>query len=210
MTVNPVYGNVIDDRTVERALIGTLQAWIDEHLGVQEARYGKDQGSIARPRSWPAISEFDLKLHDQLPAVVVTYNGTIPGQTRRDAKGFYRQTFSYDVTVALVGADERDSRQLGSMYLAAVKSAIVQNRRLGGIAETTVLVGPDLPSVGRAIGVTTGAERAVYGTTFHVQVKDTLNDRLGPTAPPGTPYDPDPFPEAPDTVEIIVDADMEA
>lgn len=207
-----VFGNVIDDYTVERALRVTLQAWIDSHLAHQERRWQREPGKLARPQSWPErIGQFDMKLHEHLPAVFVIYKGTVPNATERLRNGQYRQAFAFDVIVVIAGSDERDCRQAASMYLAAAKSAVVQNRRLDGTAETTVLTGPDTYTVGRVLGADQlGTDRAVCGTTFHVYVRNTVSDRAGPASPPTDPHVPDPLPPWPETAEFIVEADLES
>lgn len=205
------FGNVIDDRTVEAALGNTLRLWIDAHLAHQERRWQLEPGTIDRPAMWPTVSQFRLDLEDQLPAIVIAYNGGVPNATERLRGGWYREAFSYDITVAVSGIDEDDARATASRYLAAVKSVIRQNRKLGGVAEVAVLVGPDAPSAGQGIndsGDTVG-ERALYRTTVHVYVRNTDNERLGPSTPPTDPYDPDPPPPLPEEAEILIEAELE-
>lgn len=206
-----VFGNVIDDHTVEVWLGNTLRRWLPAHLHHQEQRWQLPAGTIDPPASWPAVSQFRIDLEDHLPAVVIAYNGTVPNSTRRMRGGGYRQAFSYDITCAVAGIDEDDARATASRYLAAVKSALDQNHTLDGRAETTVLVGPDAPAAGQGVNAAgdTVGERALYRTTVHVYVRDTVNKRLGPVTPPDDPFDPPPFPPPAEEAEVLIETDLE-
>lgn len=216
MPVVPVadpFGNVIDDQTVERALTNTLKRWMDAALAHQERRWGMTQGSIVRPRSWPTLSRFEIKLQDQLPAVLVVFNGTELSGMDRKPTGDYREVFSYDVTVAVAGISEQDAREIASKYIAAVKTCVLQNRKLGdptlgSVAEWTRMGGPLVPRVGVA-GNDVDAHRAIYTITFHVQVDKTICDRMGPVAPPDDPYSPSAPALGPLEASIIVQATLE-
>jgi hypothetical protein len=209
-----VFGDVIDDRTAELALKLTLQAWIDAALSHQERRwlgilrpqdqspYVTEQGQIDRPASWPTISKLRLELHDQLPAIVTRYLGLVPGA--RDPQGNFREVFRYEISVAVAGFDEDDARWLASLYMAAVRMLLRQNKTLGGFAETTVL-GNVQPLAGVLEGVDQGGERAVYSCEAQIHVRSTVNENLGTPVPPDDPHDPDPPPPAPEEAEIVIE-----
>lgn len=202
------FGNVIDDRTVEAWLSNALRAWIDSHLAHQERRWQLTPGTIQRPATWPTLSQFRLDLEDQLPAVILVFTGEVANSRKRMAGGGVRKAYAYDISVAVVGGGdepEDDARATASMYIAAVESIIEQNGTLDGRADTTVAVGPLAPAAGQAIGDNgqNVGERALYRTTVHVYVRDTVNARLGPSVPPDDPYQPAGPPPVPETVEVI-------
>ena len=201
-----IFGDILDVDTVERWLLATLQAWLPAHLKHQERRMaalGRPLPvELPRPRSWPRRSEFDIEVHEQLPAVIVVSAGSV-GRPERDRNGMHDKTWRFDTVAVVTGKDEPESRQLGSLYLAAIGGALTQNRTLDGHVASCIEVGPDE----HAYGTTRqgGAQRAIYGTTFEVAVRNVRSERLGPDEPPVDPDDP---PDAPayelDTPQIAV------
>lgn len=205
MTVD-IFGDVIDVDTVEQALIATLKAWMPSHLAHQERRAGLDAGTLKPIKNWPVVSEFRTDPQTKLPAIVVTSPGSV-GAPTRNQKGEIRKTWRFEVAIVIGDRNEREARQLGSRYLAAITSALLQNRTLGGVAENTRNVGPDDHGYGQARAG--GGQRAIYGTAFEVDVRNVVNDRLGPPEPPPDPHDPGALPESPLEAEILVTADTE-
>lgn len=195
-----IFRDVMDADTVEQAVLDTLQAWLPSHLAHQEDRKGYPDGTLPQPKSWPTVSEFDLEVHEQLPAIVIVSSGTTDVSHDR---GAYRTTWRVEVGVAIAGKDEREGRRLAALYLAAVKSSLLQNRTLGGVVEQCRYVGPDDHAVGTA---ERGGQRAIYATAFAVTVRDSLNERGGPTTPPADPHDPGEPLESPLTAEIEITA----
>lgn len=185
-----IYGTVIEVDEVEDALLATLKAWIKPHLAYQANRRGLPVNTFEAPRAWPTVDEFDLRAHEQLPAIVIITPSTAPAP-KRNERGQYRQTWPFEVRAAVAGKTERDARKLASAYLAAIKGAVVQNPTLGGKVEKTILVGPPtyIAGVTPAAGQR-GAQRAIYGTTFDITVRNTVSDLAGPRTPPADPYNP--------------------
>jgi hypothetical protein len=213
-----IFGDIVDVDTVEHALRETLNEWLPGHLSHQERRRRPGApvlpgplppGRLPFPRSWPTVSELDMEVHEQLPAVVIVSPGSV-GAPERDQRGAHRKTWRFEIAVAVAGNSELEARALASMYLAAVNGALEQNRTLGGRVEKCWNVGPD----DHALGTTRrGGQRALYGTAFNVLVRNTVNDRLGPPAPLPDPHDPPAPPEgplgaplAPNTADITVTA----
>jgi hypothetical protein len=195
-----IFREVMDADTVEQAVLETLQAWMPSHLAHQEDRKGYANGTLPPVKSWPTISEFDMEVHEQMPAVFIVSAGT--SDITHD-RGSYRTTWRFEVGIAIAGVDEREARRLAALYLAAVKSSLVQNPTLGGAVEHCRLVGPDDHAVGTTNG---GDQRAIYGTAFQVTVANSLNVRGGPSAPPADPYDPGDVPDSPLTAEFLITA----
>jgi hypothetical protein len=181
-----IFGDVIDVGTIERAFVATLKAWLPSHLARQEARLGMETATLPFPRSWPTVSDFDIEVEEQLPAVIVISPGSDANPTR-DQTGAYRMTWRFEVAIAIAGRDEYEARNLAGVYLAAIRSALVQNPTLGGVAENTRPVGPDDHAVGQT---ERGSQRAIYGTSFAVDVRDVVTDTAGPVEPPDDPYHP--------------------
>jgi hypothetical protein len=188
--VTGIFGSVIDSGRVEQAVSATLEAWLPSHLHNQETENGLPTGKIPRPRSWPPVSEFDPRPHEQLPSVVIVSPGTT-AVGPREAKGKHRATWRVEIAVCVAGRDEPQARKLAAMYIAAVRSALVQNPTLGGFAERTDWAGED-----NTVGAVDRQPRAIYGAYFDVTVEAVVDHRAGPATPPDDPYDP---PDAPQT-----------
>jgi hypothetical protein len=173
------YGDVIDADTIEAAAKATLKAWLSAHLAIQERRKGLDACSVTRPRSWPTVSEFDPEPHEQLPSVVIVSTGTT-GAPVPDGQGRYSATWRLEIAVAVAGAKEDDARRLASMYVAAVRSALVQNQSLGGIASATRWVGDEY-----AIGTTErGPARSTERTSTSTLTTSSTPSSARPSRPP--------------------------
>src|SRR5438128_12450152 len=113
------FGDILDVDTIEDAFRSQLQAWLPALLAHQERRRGRPQGSLPAPRSWPTVSEFDLKPHDQLPAVVIASPGTT-GRSERIGRYVYRKVWALEVAIVVAGRNEIEARELAALYLAAI------------------------------------------------------------------------------------------
>jgi hypothetical protein len=197
--VTDIFGDIIDVDTIEQAARATLEAWLPSHLAHQERRKGLPARTIPLPRSWPTVDEFDPEPHEQLPSIVLVSPGTV-GEPERRQGGRIRATWRLEIVFAVAARDERQARMIRSVYAAAIRSALEQgDPTLGGVAERTRWAG-DEHAIGRSQG--DRSPRALVEVDFQVTVNDVLNPRLGPSEPPGDPYDP-PAPNGPlDTAEI--------
>lgn len=208
---DPLFGEIIDADIVEQALVQTLKDFLPDHLAAQERRRpdvvaelpDAAGGHLPRPREWPVLSEFDSLVETQLPAIIVVSPGAA-GRPERLRGGQYRITWRFTVHVEIAGKDERQARRFAAVYLAAIRGALVQNRTLQGAVELCSWAGGDDHGVRPR-----HPQRAVYGTNFEVTVRDVVNDRLGPSEPSPDPYNPEPFPPAPEEADFIVEADLE-
>jgi hypothetical protein len=200
-----VFGNIIDAEWVEDALRDTLQAWLPGHLAHQERRRDLDPGYLQRPTNWPTISEFEMDNSRHIPAIIIVSPGSLPNP-KRNQKGEYTKTWRFEIAAVVGDRTEAEARKLGSLYLAAVIGALVQNRTLGGRVKDCRYMGPDDHAFGTNDRKRT---RAIYGTAFEVDVRVFVNDRLGPTSPPPDPFDPPDPPlnalEAQITVDYLED-----
>jgi hypothetical protein len=176
--VTGIFGQVLDPARVEQAVKATLQAWLRDHLANQERENDRQPGSLPYPRSWPTISAFETRKHEQLPAIVIVSPGTAEPPTRHE-DGRIDAKWRVEVAAVLSGKDEETARKLASMYVAAIVSALEQNPTLDGFARASRWVGFD-----QEYGTTSrGDQRAIYAALFEVDIRGVLNARLGPTAP---------------------------
>lgn len=181
MTYSDAYGENIDAATLERAAVATLKAWIAVHLAAQEERNGLTRRSLPLPRSWPTVSAFDPEPHEQLPSIVLVSPGTT-GDPLRSGDGTVAATWRLEIVVAVAGRDEPETRWIAAMYAAAVRSALVQNGELGGIALQTHWVGEEY-----AIEAERGT-RMMVEIDFETTVDSVVDVSQGPDVPPTDPY----------------------
>jgi hypothetical protein len=184
-----IFGDIVDADTIEQAAKQTLQAWLPAHLAHQERRRDLQMRSIAHPRSWPTVSEFDPEPHEQLPSIVLVSPGTT-GEIHRDGSGRHSATWRLDIIAAVASSTEPEVRRLAGVYAAAIRGVLVQNPELGGVAARTRWMGEDY-----AVGTTHRGPRAMVEVSFEIDVDDVVDARLGPLAPPPDPYDPGALPE---------------
>lgn len=201
MTYTPtVFGQIIDADQVEQALRTTLQTWIVPYLAEAERQLEFTPRTLPAPRSWPLVSEFDIRPHEQLPAIIIASPGTA-NEPEHD-RGIYRATWRLEIAVAIADTTETAARRLASIYIAAIRAIVLQRlARDHELVDTAIWTGPD----DHAVGVTdTGGQRAIYGTTFHIVVRSVVNARKGPAAPPDDPYEPPQGAQTFLTSEIVV------
>lgn len=198
-----IYGGSVDSWAVEEAFKATLQAWLSAHLRHQEEIKGLPPRALPSPRSWPTRAALDLVVEDQMPAVAIVSPGTI-GDHSRDQRGAYRVTWRIETAIAIAGRHETEGRMIASMYLAAIRDAMVQNQTLDGFAELCRWTGPDNHT---PLATVAKDQRVIYSTEFAVTVRDVVNDTLGPVDPPPDPTDPGDPPPIPIDFDISIDID---
>jgi hypothetical protein len=145
------FGNAVDADTIEDALRASIQKWLPAWLAHEERRRGWPQGRLPRPRSWPTLSEFELRARDQRPSVVLVSSGTT-GAPEKRPDGL-RRTWRFGLAVAIAGRDETEARQLAAPYLTAAAMAATTDQTLGGVAEnvrwSAATITPSTASRGR-------------------------------------------------------------
>lgn len=199
-----LFGQIITAGMVERAMVASLNQWMDTYLGQIERLETDDTGALAypadgieRPRGIITHSEFEKWPEDQLPFIVVMVSG-LAGAPERHAQGNYRAEWTCAVA-AIVSASSPDgtgqdaTRRLSLAYGAAIRAAVLQHKMLksalypAGFAtglswqdETYT----DVPAL---------AERSMAAArvTFTVAVDNAVTEQAGPRAPL-SPADVDP------------------
>jgi hypothetical protein len=198
------FGNAVDADTIEDALRDSLQRWLPAWLAHEERRRGWPQGRLPQPRSWPTLSEFELRARDQRPSVVLVSSGTT-GAPEKRPNGL-RRTWRFGLAVAIAGRDETEARQLAAPYLTAAAMAATTDQTLGGVAENVRWSGAD----DHAFDGEQGSQTAIYGTDLEVTARSAhplylvRDPDSGVLVPPLDPYVPDPVPPLPDTADIDV------
>lgn len=195
-----LYGPIITGGLVERGVRDFLveprgtfnRSWLDAYLGEIERVEGYDPGSIERPKGVVTSAEFEKWPEDQLPVILVISPGIGPDPIRRGDSA-YEATWT--VAVAPIVSDQGDveTRRLALAYAAAVRSAMLQHKSLGGFASNLVWRGEGYNDLPFDDARTLGAGRVI----FDVTVADVVREQAGPVEPPADPtVDPGPWPDA--------------
>ncbi len=185
------FGQLWTATTVERAVIGQLQTWLNTYLAEVENREpGYERGDIRRPRTWQSDVDVDKLPEAQVPAVVVVVGAENPQSDGR----YLNSTLSLVVGVMLRGSTRAQGRDLARLYTAAIKGALLHRPDVGGTVHR-------LTYDGAAYGETTGdtgVTAANATLSFTAVVGNTLDLYAGPETPLPSPPDTDTWPDYPD------------
>ena len=198
------YGRIISNRTVERAMKGCLEVWIDPYLGEIERIEGYEPGQIKRPLGIVTSSEFGKWPEDQLPMLLIVSPGLTGAPVRR-SEGKWDATWSVGVSPIVSDVDDEGTRDLAGAYTTAVRAAIMQHQSLkspvepDGFGAGTVWIGETYADIPIGQTRTLGSGVAMFG----VQVQTAVIEQAGPRnfETEGTPEDPGPWPDV-QSVEV--------
>jgi len=190
-SISPTIGQIVTGEAVEVAMLDTLQTWLQTYIAEIERQTGRDPESIPMIRSWSTSTQFDAQSEDQLPRVMLIATG-MSGEPQRDGSGSYDARWGVAVGVIASASTQSATNALAKLYAAAIRTAVVQHRSLGGFALGTEWLDE------RYDDLTTDGIRTLAGArlVFEVEVADIVRSN-GPRDVPEDPY------EAPaDLVEI--------
>lgn len=194
MTTN-IFGQIVTAPDVEDAMVTTLQAWAPDYIAEVGRKAKPTPLVLPAVRGWNVVPHANDKwLEDQTPLVLVASPGLKePPAMRGD--GSYTTGWEVGVGVVASARDQATTERLCKLYVAALRTVVVQHKSLGGFASDTVWVAPgerydDLP--------TEQTRTMMIGSLhFTVYVEDTVNGRHGPQQPSSNPQtDPGPWPTA--------------
>lgn len=141
--------------------------------------------SLAIPKSWATVSEYDRFPEQGLPAIIVSAPG-MTDEPRMSGDGYVHGEWVIEVSATVSANGAKETRRLGQMYLAAIQGAMLQRRSLGD-AEIAVRLSAvdyaDVPSEKRRSILAVGA-------AFAVTVDRMFSVKAGPLGP----EPPDPIP----------------
>ena len=175
-----IFGPILGPRDVRRALQATLANWADTYIAEMAQRTDTPMVAVGE---WDAVWEDRALPADLTPAVWATCWSTDPKMTpRRNGDGTWRAFYIAQANIALYGEDWAAAADLMGLYLAALRSCVLQNRDLGGFATDTMWLGEAVHEMERQTRRTV----EVGVAQFRVTVDDVVDDNLGPRSP-GTP-----------------------
>lgn len=150
--------------------------------------------SLAVPKSYATVSEYDRFPEQGLPAIIVAAPGLAEAPVLNGA-GDLRADWIIEVSATVSANGARATRRLSQMYLAAIQGAILQRRSLGdpySAAYLTDVQYADVPSERRR-------SIAAAAAAFRVSVEGILSTKAGPV----TPEPPDPVPATWPVIETV-------
>jgi hypothetical protein len=182
-------GPIVSARDVEAAALATLKKWSSTYLGEAEDQHGRDRGALPRLRSYTTTNSFDKWPEDQLPCALLVCPG-LAEPPKAEGNGHYRAVFAVGLAVIVSARTEVETEALAKLYVAALRTCLIQQPSLGGFAAGLDWLDEsydDLPSEDlRSLG----AGQAI----FAVHVNDLSRRYSGPPHPtadvPVPPYAP--------------------
>lgn len=137
-------GNIVTAWDVEQAVKATLQTWLDTYLTDCERQSGGRWAirKIDRPphpvQSWEIVSEYTDIPGKILPAISIE-SSTMATDPQIEAEGDVTGHWSISVQAVVKGQNRPHSRDIASMYEAAIRTILQHKGSLDGFADGTVL-----------------------------------------------------------------------
>ena len=200
-----IYGRIITGATVERAALQTIRKYAPQYIRETCRQVGRDP--LPDPRGYIVALTFDKWPEDQLPVVVVISPGWA-GRPRRAGDGRALAPWSLAAGIVSSATPER-TRENAQLYLGAIRTLLVQQQALGGLAAGIDCLDEDyIPPFAFSRTRTLLAVQAL----FTVHVSDAFTYGAGPPletdGPPPDPTEPPNWPVIRRTdVRLVLTAD---
>ncbi len=181
-----IFGPLIDNDDVEKAVGDTIGYWIDSYLAEKERDKGLTVGQIARPRSYLQTYDADNWPEGQLPAIAIVCPGTV-GNLELHGSGEISAWFDVTVNAMLEGTSEADARKIAAIYASSIGTLVMQKQGLNGAAGPSFAT--DVNPLGWTINLADIDNRtlATGSVRFHVLVDEIMNSNDGPVTLPSPP-----------------------
>jgi len=198
-TPNLQIGPIKSGLMVETALKATVQKWAPTYLAEAAAQHGIERARLPLFRSYSSKLVIAKAAEDQMPACVIVAPGTVNSPRRNSGK--VTATWSAGVGCIVSGQDEVSTYNLARVYVAALRTLLLQQADLGGFAAGTDLVSErydDLDSK-QLRSLCAGVVQ------LYVQVNNITDTQLGPLDPATDPTKPMPDPATADTIGFNIE-----
>lgn len=189
-----IFGQFAPLTIVEDLFVAKLRDWAEDYLGEVERVTGRDQGSIARPRTYGIPDgTFDKQPENALPLVGVVSSGMVAPPTR-SGDGAYTGTYRFELHCIVSAPGFDATNRLVKDYAAAMSLLLLQ-QPLGEPVDELEMVDDDYADLSDP-----KKSRTVLGARvdFDVIVSGIYQRRAGPTEPQG---DREPHPDWPTVTE---------
>lgn len=178
-----LYGPIVSASDLEGAVIEQLRTWLPAYLREAERRTERDAGQLPNIRTFATTNEFQKWPEDQLPACIVISPGTTEAP-KMDGEGTYRSIWMVGLALVVSTRDRKSTNEVAKLYGAYARAALLQHQRLPGLD----VLGVDW-NAERYDRVRTEDTRTIAAANliFNIEVRETVNERLGPAEPPPEP-----------------------
>lgn len=197
-----LFGQIISAKAVERAVVESLNVWLNDYLGELERVEGYDPNAIERPLGIITSSDFAKWPEDQIPLVVVINLG-LSGKPERHHDGKYSASWLVGIAAIVSDQDQSATRDLAFTYLTAIRAAILQHKMLksplhpDGFANFSMWHDETYGDIAFNESRTLGAGRSI----FEIGVEDVTTEFAGPRVPYDDPTQtPGPLPTVTKTI----------
>jgi len=186
--MSTIFGNVISARTVEWAVQGTLQYWLETYLRDREISLGKEEGFYARPRSYKIVNAWDDKNPEHATPFIAIVSDGLVDEPLQDGEGGLRAEWRINVGIVVEASTIEDAEFIvKDVYLPVIRMILLQKQSLRDWAD------PDAEPLGMGTqwydeqypDVTGDLERSLFAglQLFSVMVHEVVNRYGGPTSP---------------------------
>lgn len=184
-----LYGRIITNRQVEKAVGACVELWMNDYLGELERIEGYDPDTLARPLGVVTASEFAKWDGEQLPVILILSAGLGGTPLRSTSDGGYEASWTVAVCGIVSDIDEAATRNLAGAYAGAIRGAILQHRALtsplhpAGFASFLSWRDESYGDIPFADTRTLDSCRVI----FNVGVENVTTEQAGPREPSGEP-----------------------
>lgn len=179
-----VFGPIVTGSAVEDAVEAHLKLWLPTYLAELERQTGRAVGSVPAPRSYLVTTRLEKRPEDQIPACIIISPG-LSGPPERAGDGTITAWWRIEVAIAASAKDRETSNELAKLYGAAIRTLLLQQPSLGGVANAISLVGESYDEVPTNL-LDVGSYALVHAD---VQVAAITDTNGGPSHPDTAPAD---------------------
>jgi hypothetical protein len=188
-----VFGPLIAAPDVERAVLNTLQYWLESYLRNRELMLQLEWGDIERIRTWKITNTFDDKeAEDQTPFLCVISDG-LAGRPLQEGNGEFRAKWDIGIGIIVASATGEDAqRVVKDVYCPVIRQILLHKQSLRDWTD------PDAQPFSSGVEWVDESYKDVFGDDasrtlfngqldFEVEVSSVVSRYGGPA----TPVDPD-------------------
>ena len=204
-TTDP-YGPINGGNSVQEAAYNTLEKWLPSYIAEFNRKLGSEV--LVAPFEYRHRPEYRTLPRNATAAVLLSVPST--ASTPEVYQSNIRVNWNLEAMVFVYGTkDWQETEALTQAYAACVRACIIQNRGLGGFAETTLWEGEEYLEGEHSSGRTTG----IAHVRFVVVVGNAMNMYGGVPkpefAPPGAITYPSTEPATPTQVVEIANIEVQ-
>lgn len=177
-------GTLTHPAMLERWMMALLNGQMPAYLA-EVAAQNDINGAIRQPRTIKAAGGLEKWPEDQLPALIVVSPG-LRQEPTGPKDGWIAATWILSVAAVVSAATQIDARYLASLYGAAIRGAVMQNRTLGSGRQDVRAewANEDLDEIAPEDNRTLTAALEI----FNVHVSRAVCQTCGPAEPPEGPW----------------------